>query len=38
VLKKISYAITSYSELIIALRKWTATHKYWILENWLITK
>jgi len=38
VLKIFSYAFTSCLELIIALHKCTAGHKYWILENWRIAR
>jgi len=38
VLKTLSYAFTSCSGHIISLHKCTAAHKYWILENWRITR
>jgi len=38
VLKIFFYAFTSYSRLIIALHKYTVSHKYWILENWRIAR
>jgi len=33
-----AHAFTSYSGLFMAPHKCTAAHKYWILENWRITR